>query len=574
MLSLTKPKEDTRPLILPVLPGNKLITAENPFLHRLSKLTAIPKDAFNSLYIECLYLLAEFVQQLPASEMHHHSVPGGLLRHLLETSCNALTLRRGELLPPGIAPESLNKSHELWTYTVFVGAILHDIGKAVVDQRVTICNKNGDNLSEWNPLHGSMVDNGFRVRKLFYKITFVPNRKYKTHERLGLLIARHIIPQAGLDWIRSDKHAFDLLIALLSGHHDDAGILAQLIMKADGISVRSNIGANTGVVEYRPGQQPLHQKLLTAIRMLIKDNVLPVNRSGAAVFVCGDISWLVCKRVVDNVREYLLAEGHSGIPNSNDRIFDILQEHELIIPNNDRAVWKCDIKIGDKVHTLTMLKMSTSTIWTNADNIPGIFEGEVIPCSDNQVPDVVSETDEQATTLTADSNIKDNNAYIVTETAEDLTTDYVSDDRSSNETELLDYNARVVNESSNTDTDDLGNMFFDWIINGLKSGDIRYNNESARVHIVKEGLFLVSPGIFKDFVLKHVEIEATWKQVQNKFQKIKKHMKSEQGLNIHNYYVFGSRKSTKINGYIIADIENYVGLELASQFKPNPHLKK
>lgn len=53
---------------------------------------------FETLYHEALRNYAAYVQQLPASEAHHHAGIGGLLDHGLEATVFALKLRRAHLL--------------------------------------------------------------------------------------------------------------------------------------------------------------------------------------------------------------------------------------------------------------------------------------------------------------------------------------------------------------------------------------------------------------------------------------------------------------------------------------------
>ena len=46
---------------------------------------------------------------------------------------------------------------------------------------------------------------------------------------------------------------------------------------------------------------------------------------------------------------------------------------------------------------------------------------------------------------------------------------------------------------------DLGQTFLAWLKQGLVSGELPMNTVNARVHRVREGVLLVSPGIFRDY---------------------------------------------------------------------------
>lgn len=48
-----------------------------------------------------------------------------------------------------------------------------------------------------------------------------------------------------------------------------------------------------------------------------------------------------------------------------------------------------------------------------------------------------------------------------------------------------------------------GKMFIEWLREGIKSREIAVNVPAARVHVVEEGVLIVSPGAFKDFDAVH-----------------------------------------------------------------------
>jgi hypothetical protein len=79
-----------------------------------------------------------------------------------------------------------------------------------------------------------------------------------------------------------------------------------------------------------------------------------------------------------------------------------------------------------------------------------------------------------------------------------------------------------------TDPVDLGEAFLAWLRAGLASGEFPINTVNARVHRVKEGVLLVSPGIFRDF---GNAANAPWTSVQKRFQKLRLHRKTHEGHN-------------------------------------------
>ena len=78
-------------------------------LQAIEDFTRVTPIHFETLYEQALRNYAAYVQQLPASEAHHHAGLGGLLDHGLEAAVFALKLRRGHLLPRGHRPSSLTR---------------------------------------------------------------------------------------------------------------------------------------------------------------------------------------------------------------------------------------------------------------------------------------------------------------------------------------------------------------------------------------------------------------------------------------------------------------------------------
>lgn len=94
---------------------------------------------------------------------------------------------------------------------------------------------------------------------------------------------------------------------------------------------------------------------------------------------------------------------------------------------------------------------------------------------------------------------------------------------------------------------DAGMQFLTWLRERLGSGRLVINAVNARVHVVKEGLLLVSPGIFNDYDRQQ------WAHIQKRFQKLKFNQRTERGENIHTYVAQGQRKRSPIKGFLISE---------------------
>ncbi|MDH2434692.1 MobH family relaxase [Pokkaliibacter sp. MBI-7] len=343
--------------------------ARQQLLQLIWQMTSLPEAHFKSLYMEPIERYAELVQLLPASESHHHAHLGGMLDHGLEIIAYALKLRRSYLLPQGAPPEEQSAQAEAWTAGAAYGALCHDIGKIAVDIEVTLASG-----KPWHPWHGSIREP--------YRVRYIKGRDYHVHAPAGALLVSQILTPYVLDWLSHFPALFGALLSVLAGHHDRAGILGEIVIKADQASVAANLGGNPGKAITAP-KSSLQSKLLGGLRFLLQQGGIRVNQPGAAAYLTDDTLWLVSKAVVDQLKAHLLQQGIEGIPSSNSRLFDEMQAHGLVQPTSDgRSIWKCQITVEGKdpwTQSLTLLKVAPSLIWENTSDRPASLKGTVVP---------------------------------------------------------------------------------------------------------------------------------------------------------------------------------------------------
>jgi 23S rRNA maturation-related 3'-5' exoribonuclease YhaM len=106
-----------------------MLATHGTLLESIRSMVGVPDRHWERLYQPLAESFAAWVQQLPASEAHHHAGSGGLLRHSLEVVHESLRLRRSALLPSGASVEELARLQDVWTYACVTAALLHDIGK-------------------------------------------------------------------------------------------------------------------------------------------------------------------------------------------------------------------------------------------------------------------------------------------------------------------------------------------------------------------------------------------------------------------------------------------------------------
>ena len=109
---------------LPIESAHSLLAAEHrrQLLDHIWQYTALSHAQFIQLYLNPIHRYAEQVQQLPASETHHHAYLGGMLDHGLELVACSLKLRQSYLLPTGAAPEDQAAQTDAWSAGIAYGA--------------------------------------------------------------------------------------------------------------------------------------------------------------------------------------------------------------------------------------------------------------------------------------------------------------------------------------------------------------------------------------------------------------------------------------------------------------------
>ena len=319
------------PGILPILPVDELIAAHAGKIASLNELAGLSESNFNKYYRSSIHNFARLVQLLPASEVHHHATPGGMLSHTLDVCVTALKLRQSYVLSTNNNAEDVSVEKDSWTYAIFLAALCHDLAKPVVDQIIDIYDQD-HKMSQWVPWSYFLDEQG-----KWYTCRFVRKRQYHLHEKASLLLTYKIIPSYGMEWLSSHQTIFMQWLACVSGDNENALSIGEIVSLADSKSVATNLGAessnNTASISKA---KPLYEKMLTALRVLLLEGELPLNRNGAAGWIKDNSCWLVSKRTIDAIRDQLSTEGHTGVPSKNGRMYDILQEHGILTPCGDR----------------------------------------------------------------------------------------------------------------------------------------------------------------------------------------------------------------------------------------------
>ena len=108
--------------------------------------------------------------------------------------------------------------------------------------------------------------------------------------------------------------------------------------------------------------------------------------------------------------------------------------------------------------------------------------------------------------------------------------------------------------------------FLSWLKDGIRSQSIKVNEANACVHVVEEGVLLVTPGIFKDYAAAESS-NTDWLKIQKRFLKLGLHEKGSGGINVHEYSLKNNNKASTINGILLKNASIVFGLSAI----PKPH---
>lgn len=555
-------------------------------LEHIWQRTALSHKQFDDLYLAPLHRFAELVQQLPASQNHHHAYPGGMLDHGLEIVAYALKIRQSYLLPLGSTPETQAAQTEAWTATIAYAALLHDIGKIAVDIEVDLASG-----KRWHPWHGPLTAD--------YRFRFVEAREYRLHAAAAGLVYTQILSAKIMDWLSGYPELWASLVYVLAGQYEHAGILGELVIQADKASVAQELGGNPARAMSAP-KNTLQRQLVEGLRVLVADQLKLNQPEASDGWLTGDALWLVSKTVADKLRAHMLSQGVEGIPSSNSTFFNVLQDHGLILGNQSgKAIWKAEVVNGSWQKTLTFLKLAPALVW-DPDSRPPSFSGTVTP-----IDEAVSDE-----TMSSDFEGEPGRTHLVTESTVNLTEDnvlpvkcplHMSGENTAPNEDDVDILLGMLGMNEQTSTEDhaptptnegydeflqptseikvgkvysfetpenplaeknkLGLCFMQWLRNGIIQHSIVINDAKAKVHSVAGTALLVTPGIFQRFaqehtgVLPHAKKEglSDWLLVQRSFEKLALHIKREDGLNIWVCEIKGPRKSRTVKGYLMKD---------------------
>ena len=563
---------------------------------------SLTKEAWENHYLFAIYRFAEVVQEHPASKLHHHSRNGGLLDHTLEVVLKAVRLSAGYILPPGAEPEEIHMNDSRWRFGIFITALLHDVGKIISDQETVYKDKNGRYV-KWQAWNGHIPFGcGYVYR---YRDTNGENF-HGLHEKVGITLMPLILTPAASDWLASDRKLLSQIMNTLSVSATGAGVVGEIIRKADRASTAEDLGQSTGVRQTE--EKPLHVKILEGLQSLANEGNLKRNLPGAALWITEEHTFVVAKSVMEQVRNHLLSSGHKGIPQSPTRLMRILNEHKHTVRPSEEFD-ACQAIVNDTQRSwkqkLSFLIFPNETIWVSG--VPNIFSGEITPVDNKgnalslsgQLIESSEDTESnEENSSQAEENLKGGNSVApeIMEAKNESkpeepvpATKHIATPPAIPEIELekkekkpeskvkkpvlrkrgstgidvsfknLAGGKRMTSSSKVTESLKARHDFFRWLLNGVKYRRIRLNESGAMVHIVDKKVLLVTPKIFDSFLDDNKplamalgsERDSQLNRLQTQIKKLEVHLRTGSHGDFHKIAVRGPRKESTFNALLI-----------------------
>ena len=581
---------------------------------------ALPYEVWQEFVVDTVVNFSLWCQDLPASQSYHHAGKRGLLLHSLDVAIYAMRIRRNYILPPNTPPEDVIHREIVWVYGVFLCALLHDAGK-IHDFEIELYQEGGEPV-RWTPALGP-ITGAYRCR--YYK-----HRQYSTHQHTSVMLLNQLLSADPMLAITHDHALFHAMTEYLSGHASPDNVIEHIVVQADAASVAQDLGAdkdgiNLAAEKARHAPASLAGQLRLTLVHLIESGDIPLNKKGAEGFVDGESLFLMSKPIADRLRTSLIERGITSAPSDNSRLFNELQQHNLIRPNDqDMAIWKCDVRLTehDWQQTFTFVCVHWPSLVPEAE-LESII-GSIMPViEESEGVEVVSPQTAEPSAIDLPEGVSHANDNEVIEPSEQPSIPYqeatVSDDLmqffpglSANpepqeiestpvhhesepevtNVEPVQYTVKVETEEALQSVESavqetlpdnhillrkidlreikgeaLGRGFCEWVDAVLKGGVHPVNCKNAMFHRVEQGMLVVSPGAFRTFITERCQYGKpnSYIHIQQGLQPLGQHIVNAQGRNVHKAHIKESDRS--LNGFLFE-----MKPEWSERYAVNPHV--
>jgi conjugal transfer pilus assembly protein TraI len=312
---------------LPALTPERIIAEQDDLVRRIISNCDIEIER-PGLVRKTLENYAAAVHLIPASEAHHHSDSGGLLRHGLEVANLALLLLNeyAPLARDHYAEQRQDLAPRL-RYAVLVSALGHDLGKPVTDMAVA----DSSGKLKWNPMKETLYEwaqaNG--VERYFLHWSAGRNKK---HEPVSVLMLGYVMGSEGREYIADVNPDFlSQAVESVSGDPSAANVIAKIVKRADNSSTERDQRRRGGVGGFGSGL-PVERYYLDAMRVLARGPWKKINTPGGKIWVIGGDAYIVWPAAADDMQGHFMANKVKGVPFDQITILNELGDRGFLRP--------------------------------------------------------------------------------------------------------------------------------------------------------------------------------------------------------------------------------------------------
>ena len=510
MRSIFTRKKDVEVMINPTLKlkykNARVIESATDLLNRQSLKLAdirtslsVNDEIYQKLYVRLFENMANLAQCVPASEQDHHSNLYGYLDHVFECVVLALRYREGYVYRSD-REDMIMRKKDVFSYAVTVGALCHDLGKLITDIQF-------HNLTTDTP-HSIIF--GPIQEKSEFVYRFYPERKIQDHKAAGLMALSIVVPSEGLQWIQEEDCLYRELLHAIGGDNSMSGKLGEIVLKADRYSTSKNLSKIADKYSLQSNGVP--QKYNETCIDNVQQTIAVDNRNSRAIEIIdalmsslnrheelangkkinekGGFAWVTKKYIYVvtprcfNIIQGALEAKHSKVKVSQAHIcYQILTDAGFIEKVNGKMFDYFTIDSEGWGKSLPLVRF----IRTKLD--PDLRLTEATFLIENQ-KEKESDDSEEVTVEKEDiQGVKSKEPQ--NHSNQPLTIDIGT---------MLDESSPLSDTQSETAFNDMTVAFFKWLNKALKSKKIDVNKKNAPIHVVDQGMCLVSPVIFDLFI--------------------------------------------------------------------------
>lgn len=336
---------------IPAISVHYMLQLHSDLIDKLYFAIPLSNQELDQHLLPVIYNLAYFVHQAQASADDHHSGPGGLFTHSLETALYAANEANNTVFERFGMARQIYQARGRWVLAAAYAGLCHDIGKVICDMEVTAYNPKNKRTYVWEPKHCTLYhwlkSNHLDSYTIDYK-----NRKsgadYDAHKGFSRSNLYRVIPQQSQDFLA--EHGLSAIpkaleLAIEYTKEDKGGILGKILQEADALSAAESRLQSRGA----DALSPRVLAIFSALKRLISNGMnasadgtaiekWKVNCTGAQVFYTKSGCFIVwTPEIATQIRRMALAMSFTIVPEDPERISGILKDNGYLRLNPDKS---------------------------------------------------------------------------------------------------------------------------------------------------------------------------------------------------------------------------------------------